>query len=217
MGVAGVLLFAGSAFQQLGLYYTKVANASFLTSLYVIFTPFLLWLFFREKPTLTHSFAAFLAVLGAFLLSVGAKFEWQLGDLLEIAGALFWGMHVVIVGKVALRFESISFAVGQFLICAFLNFSLGFFLEDFSKLFTVGVLGATAYRGLLSIGIGYTAQIWAQRFTSPNDAALIFSLEAVFASIVAAFILKESLAPPQLAGCALILLAASLSQLRPKS
>ena len=75
-------------------------------------------------------------------------------------------------------------------------------------------MGAVAYRSLLSITVGYTAQVWAQKFTSPNEAALLFALESVFAAIVAALLLHETLGPLQYMGCALILAAAVFSQLR---
>ncbi len=210
---AGFLLFGGSAFQQYGLYYTKVANASFLTTIYVIFTPFLLWIVYGEKARRIDVFAALLALTGAFLLSTGGEIEWQPGDALEILGALFWGLHLVLIAKHASGFDSLSFACGQFMVCGLLNFSVGIFFEDPSALYLPTVVYATLYRAFLSIGIGYTLQVWAQKFTPANDAALIFSLEAVFAAVIAFILLGESLAEIQIVGCVLILVAAFSPQL----
>ncbi|MGZ3656451.1 MAG: DMT family transporter [Bdellovibrionota bacterium] len=214
MLAAGGLLFAGSALQQLGIFYTKVANASFLTSLYVIFTPFLLWVGFRERPRGLDFLSVVLALAGAFLLSTAGRIEFQFGDILEVTGALFWGFHLVLVGKFTSRYNSISFAAGQFLICGLLNFAAGALTENAGPLFSLPVAGAVAYRAVLSIGFGYTMQIWAQKFTRATDAALIFSLESVFAALTAALFLSERLLFPQLVGCAMILLAASLSQVK---
>jgi len=213
MLIAGFLLFGGSALQQYGLFYTKVANASFLTTIYVIFTPFLLWVLYGDKARKLDLLAALLALTGAFLLSTGGTIEWQLGDLLEILGALFWGFHLVLIAKHASNFDSISFACGQFMVCGLLNFGVGFFTENVHALFLPAVIGATFYRALFSIGIGYTLQVWAQKFTSATDASLIFSLEAVFAAVIAWLLLGETLAVVQIVGCALILVAAFFPQL----
>jgi drug/metabolite transporter (DMT)-like permease len=111
MFAAGIILFMASAMQQVGMLFTKVANASFLTSLYAVFTPFLLWLGFREKPHWLDMVAVTLAGIGAFLLSTSGKFEVQPGDLIELIGSLFWALHFVLLGKFASKFESVSFAV----------------------------------------------------------------------------------------------------------
>jgi drug/metabolite transporter (DMT)-like permease len=211
MLAAGVLVFGGAALQQLGLRYTKVANASFLTTLYVIFTPFLLWVGYREKPRGVHLLAAALATLGAFLLSTSGTLTLQWGDVLETAGARVWGMHLVLIGKYAQKFDSLSFASGQFLVCGALSLAAGAAFEPFAALRDSAVLGAVAYRSLLSIAVGYTAQVWAQKFTSPTEASLIFALESVFAAVVAALLLEERLGAVQIAGCVAILAAASLS------
>jgi len=212
MIAAGALLFGGSACQQVGLYYTRVANAGFLTTIYVIFTPFLLWAVYGEKARRFDIFAALLALVGAFLLSTGGSMQWQPGDALEVLGAVFWGLHLVLIAKHASSFDSISFACGQFMVCGLLNFVVGFFFESTATLFLWPVIWATLYRAVFSIGIGYTVQVWAQKFTRANDAALIFSLEAVFAALIAWLILGESLLGVQIFGCALILLAAFTPQ-----
>jgi drug/metabolite transporter (DMT)-like permease len=214
MLVAGVLLFGGSALQQLGLAYTKVANASFLTSLYVIFTPFLLWAAFGERASRLHVVAVLFAVAGAFLLSTAGRFEFHQGDLMEVIGAVFWAAHILLASKYAARFPAIQFAAGQFLVCGLLNFAAGLGRENAGLLLSPSLAAATLYRAVLSIAFGYTLQLWAQKYTPPTDAALIFALESVFAAIAAALLLHERLLPPQLAGCCLILLAAALSQAR---
>ncbi len=142
MLMAGALLFGGSALQQYGLFYTKVANASFLTTIYVIFTPFLLWLGYGERARKIDIIAALLAVAGAFLLSTGGKIEWQPGDAIEVLGALFWGFHLVLIAKHASSFDSLSFACGQFMVCGLLNFAVGFFIEPVHALFLPSVIGA---------------------------------------------------------------------------
>ena len=103
MLVAGLILFIATALQQVGIYYTKIANAGFLTSLYIIFTPFLLWLGFREKPHWMDILAVFGAGLGAFFLSTAGTFIIQPGDGLELLGAVFWGLHFRHFGKICFQ------------------------------------------------------------------------------------------------------------------
>lgn len=214
MFTAGAILFIATALQQVGLLYTKVANASFLTSLYAVFTPFLLWIGFRERPHWIDMIAVVMAGFGAFLLSTSGKFEVQQGDSLELIGALFWALHFVVLGKYASKFESVSFAAGHFIISGFANLIVGLFVEDVSVLTAVPLLGAILYRATLSIGIGYTLQVWGQKHTPPTDAALILSLEGVFAVIAAWILLDQSLPSIQMLGCVIIFIAVLISQFK---
>jgi len=214
MLVAGVVICFATALQQVGIFFTKIANASFLTSLYAVFTPFLLWLGFRERPHWVDLIAVTLAGIGAFMLSTAGQFQVQAGDALELAGSLFWALHFVVLGKFASKFESISFAAGHFIISGFINFVIGIFAEDLSVLTALPLIGAILYRATLSIGIGYTLQVWGQKHTPPTDAALILSLEGVFAVIAAWFALKQTLLPIQILGCIIISVAVLISQFK---
>jgi drug/metabolite transporter (DMT)-like permease len=213
MIVIGFVLFCGSAVQQAGLLYTTAGNAGFITSLYVVFVPIVLFLFWREKAHWISIIAVGLAGMGAFFLSTGGRFEFQLGDAIEFVGALFWTLHVIMLGKYASRFESMSFSVGQLIVCGLLSLGVGIFAER-SMPVNLPLLSAIAYTAFFSLGLCYTLQIWAQRHTPPADAALILSLESVFAVICGWFLLDEKLLPVQLFGCILIFIAVLLSQLR---
>jgi drug/metabolite transporter (DMT)-like permease len=214
MIIAGLILCLATGFQQVGLFYTKIANAGFLTSLYVVFTPFLLWMMFREKPHWVDLLAVFLAGIGAFLLSTGGRFEVQKGDALEVIGSSFWALHFVVLGKFATRFESVSFAAGHFFISGFVNFVMGLFVEDLSILSALPLLTAVLYRAFISIGIGYTLQVWGQKHTPPTDAALILGLEAVFAVIAGWIVLDQTLLPIQIFGCVVIFVAVLVAQIK---
>lgn len=215
MLIAGLILFAASALQQIGIFYTKVANAGFLTSLYAVFTPFLLWLGFREKPHWIDLVAVTAASLGAYFLSTAGKgFQFQNGDSLELTGAVFWAMHFVILGKFATKFEPVSFAAGHFFISGLLNLLMGLAFEHLGQLTPLPLIGAIFYRAILSIGIGYTLQVWGQNHTPPTDAALILGLESVFAALAGWLILSQTLLPAQILGCLIIFAAVMFSQLK---
>ena len=214
MLIAGVILFAGSALQQVGMLYTKIANASFLTSLYVVFIPFLLWIGFRERPHWLDLVTVGLAGGGAFLLSTSGGFEVQAGDSLELLGAMFWAFYFVVLGKFASKFPHLSFAAGHFFIGGFINFQIGLFVEDVSTFTALPLLGVTLYRAIFSVEIGYTLQVWGQKHTPPTDAALILGLESVFAAVAAWFLLGQSLAFIQIVGCLIIFTGVLISQLK---
>ncbi|MBT3322300.1 MAG: DMT family transporter [Anaerolineae bacterium] len=215
MFVAGIVLFFASTLQQVGIFYTQIANAGFLTSLYIVFIPFILWLSFRERPHWVDALSVGMAIIGAYLLSTaGIGFQIQLGDGLEILGAVFWGMHVVILGKFATKYEPISFASGQFLITGVITLFLGLVLEEPAQFLVPPIILAAIYRGLLAVGIGYTLQVWSQNYIPSTSAGLILSLESVFAALFAWIILGQNLLPIQIAGCVVILLAVLFSQFK---
>ncbi|MGZ9164897.1 MAG: DMT family transporter [Anaerolineales bacterium] len=212
MFIAGILLFIAAALQQAGMLSTTAGNAGFITSLYVVLVPMVLFFGWRERPHWLAIVAVALAVSGAFLLSTGGRFEVRVGDALELVGALFWALHVSLLGKFASRFESMSFSVGQLLVCGILNLVLGVFIEQ--PVFTWSLAGAAIYTAIFSLGLCYTLQVWAQRHTPPADAALILGLESVFAVLAGWLLLNETLTRIQILGCMLIFFAVGLSQVK---
>jgi len=213
MLIAGSLLFVGSALQQVGVVYTTAGNAGFITGLYVVLVPIALFFVWSEKPHWISILAVGLAAVGAFLLSTGGKFEARVGDLLVLVSTLFWTFHVIILGKYASRFEAMTFSVGQLIICGVLNLVLGVIVEPFPTP-DWSWIGAVAYTAFFSLALAYTLQIWAQRHTPPADAALLLSLESVFAVLAGWLFLDEKLVLIQVFGCVLIFIAVLLSQFK---
>jgi drug/metabolite transporter (DMT)-like permease len=217
MGVAGVILFVASALQQAGLQNTTAGNAGFFTGLYVVLVPLVMLAVWGELPHWTAWVAVAFAGLGGFLLSTNGRFEIKSGDALELAGALFWAIHIAILGKFASRFNPIAFSVGQFFVGGALNLLVGVFCEKVKISNTDVLIIAILYTAVFSVTIGYTLQVWAQRHTAPTDAAIIMSLEAIFAAAFGWWLLHERLEPIQMLGCGLILSAVALSQIKPFS
>lgn len=211
--IAGALLFIGSALQQVGVVYTTAGNAGFITGLYVVLIPIALFVFWAEKPHWISVLAVGLAGVGAFLLSTGGKFEARAGDILVLVSVLFWTFHVIILGKYASQFEAMTFSTGQLFVCGVLNLGLGVFVEPFPQL-NWSYVGAVAYTAFFSLALAYTLQIWAQRHSPPADAALLLSLESVFAVLAGWLFLDERLVLIQVFGCVLIFIAVMLSQFK---
>lgn len=213
MIIEGFFLFIASALQQAGVVYTTAGNAGFITSLYILLIPIALFLFWHEKPHWIFIAAVIIAGVGAFLLSTGGKFEAHAGDLLELIGALFWTIHLIILSKVATRFEAISFSVGQLFVCGVLNLGTGFFVEPLPP-FNGSLIFGIVYTGCFALGLSYTLQIWALHHTPPAEASLIMSLESVFSVIAGWLMLNEKLIASQILGCFLIFSAVLLCQFK---
>ena len=214
VGLAGFALFLGTGFQQAGLATTTAGNAGFITALYVVIVPVLLWAFWKETPSWLAGAAILLAAAGGFLLSTGGSFLVKPGDLLILTGSLFWALHVIIVSRAQGKIEPLPFALGQFSVCAGLNLLAGIFFEHPARADMLAVIPAILYTGVFSVAIGFTLQVVAQKHTPPNDAALIMSLESVFAALFGWLILRETLLPVQIAGCIFILAAMVLVQIK---
>jgi len=212
--VAGFALFAAAFFQQSGLRTTTAANGGFITILYVVIVPVILWVGWREKPGIKTWLAVTTAGVGGFLLSTGGDYRIAPGDLLILIGSFFWALHVVIVEKSQGYGPPLVFASGQYLVCGIVNIGVGIFAEKPTTEIMTSLLPAILYTGIISIALGFTLQVIAQKHTPANEAALILSLEAVFAALSGWLFLGEMLEPIQLGGCALILMAVLLVQIR---
>ena len=213
--VMGLALCTGINLQQVGLLFTSVTNAGFITGLYVIVVP-LLGLLLGHKTGTGTWLGAGLAVVGMFLLSVGDNFNVASGDWLQLIGAFVWGGHVILVGVFASRHDAIRLAFLQFLTCSVISLILALMFEDIQLQSIIAAGPALLYGGVVAVGIGYTLQVVAQKDAIASHAAIILSLEAVFAAIAGALLLGESLHLKGYLGCALMLAGMLLAQLWPK-
>jgi drug/metabolite transporter (DMT)-like permease len=212
IALAGILLAAAAAFQQAGLRFTTAGNAGFITGLYVVLIPIFLALFFKRRARLVIWLAGFLAAAGLFLLSTGGRFELNPGDALELIGAVLWALHVIVIGWLAKQYDLFQIAIGQYLVCGMLSLSIGLLFEWHSLPGLAASWIPLLYTGLLSVAVGYTLQVSAQRVAPPADAAILLSSEAAFAALAGWLILDERLSALQLIGCGLMFASMLLAQ-----
>jgi len=214
--LTGVVLFAGSALQQAGIATTTAGNAAFITGLYVVIVPILMAIITRKPaPGITWA-AAIVAVIGTFLLSSGGTLNaLAFGDVLELLGSFMWACHLILVSKLSSKVDLVQFSVLQYFVAGVLNlvFGLAFELPTFGNL--PMVWPAIVYAGIVSTAVGFTGQVWGQRHAPAADAALILSMEAVFAAISGFLFLGERFTPVQVLGCVLIFGAMLVTQLWP--
>lgn len=210
--LAGVVLFGGASLQQGGLVYTTAGKAGFITGLYVILVP-LLGFFWGERPGRSGWLGALLALGGLYLLSVSAGLSIALGDALVCAGALCWAAHVLLIGRLSQGLSATRLAAFQYAVCAVASLTLALITEEIESAAILRAGVPILYSGVLSVGIAYTLQVVAQRHAPATHAAILMSLEAVFAAIGGGLLLGERLSRRDLAGCALMLAGMLVSQL----
>ena len=209
---AGTMLFLGATFQQNGLVYTEAGKAGFITGFYIILVP-ILGLFIKQKTSLLTWLGAIIAIVGLYFLSLNETLDFNLGDVLVLIGAFFWAIQILVIGFYSTKVDPFQLAFSQFVICAFLSFIAALITETIvlQNLFIAYL--PILYAGLFSVGIAFTIQVVAQREAHPANAAIIMSLEAVFAVIGGWLILDESISLRGLLGCSLMLTGMILSQL----
>ena len=214
--IMGIVLFIASTFQQMGIVYTDAGKAGFITGLYIILVP-IFGLFVGQSTSKVTWIGAVVAIAGLYFLSVTENFTIDIGDFLVLISAIFWAVQILIVGFLSVRVDSIQLAFTQFLICSLLSFIAALFTEIINLTDIIDATIPILYAGLCSVGIAYTLQIVAQKTAHPANAAIIMSLESVFAVIGGWLVLSESIPLRGLFGCGLMLLGMIISQLPIKS
>jgi drug/metabolite transporter (DMT)-like permease len=210
--LAGTVLFVGASLQQVALVYTTAGKAAFLTSLYLILVP-LMGLFFKHVISGSTWAGALLAACGVYLLSVTEQFSVAYGDSLALAGAIFWALHILIIDYFSRRVNVLQLSCIQFIICSVLSLGVALVFESiaFSALQQAAI--PLLYGGIASVGIAYTLQVVGQKNAKPTHAAIILSMETIFAAIGGWLLLQEDMSLRGLLGCALMLAGMLLPQL----
>ena len=205
-GTLGVVLFAAYAFQTMGLRTTTASKAGFLTGLSVVLVPLLSALLLRQFPTLIAWLAAFLATLGLALLSLPVGQSLAPGDGLVLGCALMFAIHILLVDRYAPRHDPLALSAVQIGPVALLSGLVSLLVEPLPARLSPVVWGALLFTALLATALALVLQVAAQRRTPAHRAALLLTLEPVFAVFTAYFV-GERLTARGLVGCGLILVA----------
>tara|TARA_B100001057_G_scaffold303054_1_gene303270 strand:- start:3055 stop:3945 length:891 start_codon:yes stop_codon:yes gene_type:complete len=212
----GLSLFLGSALQQVALLYTDVANAAFFTIFYVPMVPIIIFIFKKKSLHWSVWPSVILCLIGGYLLTNFYDSTVRLGDTLVILGALFWSTHIIFTGMIVTKYNlPLTLGAIQTFIVAICSLIVGLIYEEFILENILKEIDSILYAGILSGGFAFVLQIYAQKNISPAPAAIIFSLEGVFATIAAWFLLDQILGINNLLGCFFILSGVLLSQLLP--
>lgn len=219
----GVLLFLASSAQQLGICLgTPAGKAGFLTACYILLVP-VLGLFLKKKCGVRVWVGIAITLVGLYLLCMSETLRLQRSDLLLLACALLFAVHILVVDYFSPQVDGVRMSCIQFLVCGILSLIPMFFSEIrvgadvwLAKLTAPGAWLAILYAGVLSCGVAYTLQIVGQNGINPTVASMLLSLESVFSVLAGWIILKQSLGAKELLGCGLIFIAIILAQLPEK-
>lgn len=210
--MAGVILFLAACSQQAGIAYTTAGKAGFITGLYMVIVP-IMGFFLRQQLGFGTLFGVVLASLGMYFLCISESFSIGKGDLLVLVSAIFWAGHVQIIGWLSVRFDPIRIALFQYVVCAVLS-AVGAILTEEVVIANIrSAIVPIMYAGFISTGIAFTLQVIAQRDSLPTHAAIVMSMETVFAALGGYLILSEVMALRDMIGCGFILSGMLMSQL----
>lgn len=209
--LTGLFLFAGSSFQQIGLVYTTAGNAGFITSLYVILVP-IFGIFWKQKVNMQTWAGIILAFTGLYFLSIKEGLSLMLGDGLVLISAFFFAGHVLIIGKYAPKVNVLYLSFIQFIIASILSIIISIIFETTTLQDVRLALIPILYGGILSVGVAYTLQVLGQKNVLPSHAAIILSLESLFAATGGILILHEAITVRIILGGLLMLTGVIFSQ-----
>ena len=213
----GIFLFLASALQQVALLYTDVANAAFFTIFYVPMVPIIVFFLFKKTIHWSVWPAVILCVIGGYFLTNFQDATVRLGDSLVLIGALFWSLHIIFIGIIVEEFNApILIGLVQTLVVSICSLILALFYEEFILVNILNQKIQILYAGILSGGIAFVLQIYAQKNIQPAPSAIIFSLEGVFATVAAWIILSQVLNFNNILGCCFILIGVLISQIIPE-
>ena len=211
----GVLLFAASSLQQVGIQYTTAGKAGFITAFYIVFVP-VLGIFLGKKTGWKVWTAVILALAGLYFLCITEKFTIGKGDIFLFACALVFSLHILVIDYFSPKVEGVKMSCIQFLVCGIISLPFMFLLEIPKMGAIVDAAWPLLYAGVLSCGVAYTLQIIGQKNVNPAIASLILSLESCFSVLAGWVVLGERLSVREYVGCILMFAAIILAQLPDK-
>lgn len=217
--LCGLALTVASTLQQIGIKYTTVGKAGFITTLYIIFVP-ITGIFFKRRVSVIVWVAAGLAAVGMYLLCMTESLKLGSGDILIFLCAIVFTAHIMIIDHYSPKTDGVVISCIQFTVCGLICNACAFIREQPSMVQIADGMGALLYAGVLSCGVAYTLQIVGQKGVNPTVAALIMSLESVVATVSGFIAYKigflktdQSMSPRQIAGCVIVFAAVILVQL----
>ena len=213
--ICGLALFAASSLQQVGLVYTDAGKAGFLTAMYIVFVPFL-GLFVGRKPGKNAVLSLIPAVVGLYLLSCTGMNGINKGDVLLLGCAVAFSVQILLIDRHCGNLDGIKLNCVQALVVTVLSVPCALLTEKIGLSLVASCWLPLGYAGILSMGVAYSLQIVGQKRVPPTAAALLMSLESVFAALFGWLLLHETMTKAELLGCGLVFAAVVLSQLPEK-
>jgi drug/metabolite transporter (DMT)-like permease len=211
----GAVLFAASSLQQYGLMYVSAGMVGFITALYIVLVP-ILGLFLGRKVRKILWLSVALATVGLYLLCIKAGFTIGKGDLLVIACAFGFAVHILVIDHFSPKTDGIKLSCLQFFLTGVFSVPFMTIFETVDWANIIRCWLQILYTGVMSCGVAYTLQVIGQKDVEPAVASLILSLESVFAVIAGIILLHEQVSGREVLGCIIMFAAIILAQLPEK-
>lgn len=208
----GLALCAASCLQQIGIGYTTVGKAGFITAMYIVIVP-LLGIFLKKKTTWLVWISVVLAVIGLYFLCMTESFQIGQGDLYVLACAVVFSIHILLIDYFSPRVDGVALACLQFLVSGVIAGVAAVIWEQPDLSAILSAWAPILYAGVLSSGVGYTLQVVGQKGVDPTVASLVLSLESVFSVLAGWVLLGQGLSGREWMGCGLMAVAIVLAQL----
>ena len=213
--LCGIALCIASNLQQVGINYTTVGKAGFITAMYIVLVP-ILGIFLKKRAGIKVWISVVLAVAGLYLLCMTEKLSLGKGDALVLLCALVFAIHILIIDHFSPKVDGVKLSCIQFLVCGVLS-AVPMFLFEKPELSAIcSAWLPILYAGIFSCGVGYTLQVIGQKNMDPTVASLILSLESVISVLAGWVLLKQQLSGRELMGCVVMFAAIILAQLPDK-
>lgn len=213
--ICGLALFAASSLQQIGLVYTDAGKAGFLTAMYIVFVPFL-GLIVGQRPGRNALLSLIPAIVGLYLLSCTSVSGINKGDVLLLLCAVAFSVQILLIDRHCAGLDGLKLNCIQALVVTVLSVPWALLTETVDASLIAACWLPLGYAGILSMGVAYTLQIVGQKGVAPSAAALLMSLESVFAALFGWLLLHETMTRAEVLGCALVFAAVVISQLPEK-
>lgn len=213
--ICGLALFAASSLQQIGLVYTDAGKAGFLTAMYIVFVPFL-GLIVGQRPGRNALLSLIPAIVGLYLLSCTSVSGINKGDVLLLLCAVAFSVQILLIDRHCAGLDGLKLNCIQALVAAVLSVPWALLTETVDASRIASCWLPLGYAGILSMGVAYTLQIVGQKRVAPSAAALLMSLESVFAALFGWLLLHETMTRAEELGCVLVFAAVVISQLPEK-
>lgn len=215
-GIAcGILLFAASSLQQIGLVYTAAGKAGFITAFYIVLVP-VFGIFLHKKIGWKVWTAVAIALAGLYFLCITESFTIEVGDIYVLLCALIFSVHILVVDHYAPKVDGVKLSCIQFLVAGIVSIPFMLILESPKMGNMMTSWFPLIYAGVFSCGIAYTLQILGQKNVNPAVASLILSLESCFSVLSGWVILGERLSARETIGCIMMFAAIILAQIPDK-
>ncbi len=211
--IAGTILFSAASLQQLGMTSNSSGKAAFITGLYIVLVP-IFGIFLKQYIKLSGWLGVIVAITGLYFLCIKGSFSVSKYDIYLLIGAFFWTAHILVIDYFTKKVDTLKLSCSQFIVCSILSLACAFIFEKITMDAVLNAAVPLLYGGFCSVGIAYTLQVIGQKYARPAPAAIILSMETVFASIGGFIILNENLGARGYLGCALMLTGMLLSQLQ---